>query len=156
MSREVMSHASLDTVSGDLERYSYYTVMLAHTDARHARRILTDYRLYPKFIPYIDRADFNPKTQILWVEGGIWKWRLSSRVHFAQVSDRWIRYEIVGGHFQGLKGNIYFEPKDENGTLIYMDGVLEGTRFPPSFVITQGAQIVFGFTGKRMRSYMEK
>jgi hypothetical protein len=155
MAREVMSHASLDSVRDGLKRYSYYTVMLAHVDLRRAHRLLTDYHVYAKIIPYVDRADFNPKTQVLWVEGGIWKFRLSSWVRFQDVSERWIRYEIVGGHFRGLKGNIYFEPKDEKGTLVYLDGALEGTNWPPTFVIEQGAQIVFGFTGKRMRSYME-
>ena len=153
--REVMTRASLEDAGPGLKKYSFYTVMLAHADIATTRRILTDYKLYAKMISYIDRASFNSETHILDLEGGIWKFRLSSRVRFEEKGDRWIHYQIVAGHFAGLSGELIFESMAEKGTLVLMTGSQLGDQWPPAFVIERGAEIVFGFTGKRMRSYIE-
>ena len=76
-------------------------------------------------------------------------------MRFEERGDRWIHYEIVGGHFTGLSGDIFFESWGEKGTAVYFGGEQQGAEFPPKFVIERGAEIVFGFTAKRMRSYIE-
>ncbi|MCM2322423.1 MAG: hypothetical protein NDJ90_04090 [Oligoflexia bacterium] len=149
--REVMVHASLK----EGESYSYYAAMLVRAELAVTRRVLTDYQLYAKMIPYIERAAFDAKSGILAVEGGLWKFRLSSQVRFYEQGERWIRYEFVGGHFQGMTGEILFEPLGEKGTAVYMSGFKKGEHWPPKFVIERGAEIVFEFTAKRMRSYIE-
>jgi hypothetical protein len=157
--REVMTHASLDSIKDapikDLQEYSYYALMLVHANTAETKRILTDYRLYSEMVPYIDKADYHPSTQNLDLEGGIWKFRLRSSVHFHEVGPRWIQYQIVSGHFAGLAGDIFFEDRGDQGTLAMLRGSQKGTHFPPAFVIERGAEIVFGFTAKRMRSYIE-
>jgi hypothetical protein len=153
--RDVLTRAHLEDEPGGGEQYSYHAAMLVHAGLDRTRRILTDYQLYSKIIPYVDRTDFSPATRILNVEGGIWKFRLHSLVRFEERGSRWVRYRIVGGHFTGLEGDIYFEPLGEKGTLVYFDGAQRAKDFPPKFVIERGAEIVFGFTAKRMRSYVE-
>lgn len=163
--RDMMTHAVVDSAgkSGgeDVEKYSFYSVMTVHAAMNQAYRVLTDYPLYLKMIPYVDKAEFTPDGKTLWVEGGIWKWRLRSAVQFhehAAGDKKWVHYEIVAGHFRGLSGNILFERLNGQGrdeTLVYFNGEVTGSEFPPHFVIERGAEIVFGFTANRMRSYIE-
>jgi hypothetical protein len=154
--RDVAAHASLEDIPASPQRrYSFYAAMGVHASLERVRAVLTDYRLYAKMISYIDKAEYSPITQVLRLEGGIWKFRLRSDVRFDEKSDRWIHYHIVGGHFRGLSGDMFFEPAGEKGTLVYFNGELRGSDWPPAFVIERGAEIVFGFTAKRMRSYIE-
>jgi hypothetical protein len=139
----------------DDHHYSYFTSMQVNAPLATVHANLTNYRLYSQLIPYIDKTEFNEKTQILKLEGGLLGWRLASFIHFEEKGDRWIQYQIVGGHFTGLKGNIYYEPLGEKGTLVYLDGALDGQNWPPKFIIERGAEFVFGFTARRMRSYIE-
>ena len=109
-------------------------------------------------VPYIDKSNYNPQTRNLDLEGGIFHFRLASQLHFEERSDRWIHYTVVAGHFRGLSGDLFFEPLEiatGSGTLVYMRGEQTGKSFPPAFVVERGAEIVFGFTAKRMRSYIE-
>ena len=155
--REVMTHASLDPVEGSktLKRYSYYGTMLVHASEALTRKALTDYPQYAKMVPYVDQSEYFPDTQQLQLEGGIWKFKLTSRIHFENRTNHWIHYRIVEGSFHGLDGDVFFESLGEKGTLVYLRGDLTGEQWPPAFVIERGAEIVFGFTGKKMRSYIE-
>ena len=157
--REVMVHAELaelaDLPQKPTQKYSFYATMLVRASEALTREVLTDYALYAKMIPYIDRADYDAKTQTLLVEGGLWKFRLLSRVKFEERGSKNIHYRIIGGHFTGLSGDIYFESQGEKGTAVLFNGALSGAQWPPRFIIERGAEIVFGFTGNRMRSYIE-
>ena len=156
--REVMVHARLEQVGTGKEpakNYAFYTAMVVRADVEQVRRILTDYPLYAKVVPYVDRADYSPRTRILKLSGGIWKFRLDSQLRFEERGGRWLRYEIVDGHLIGLSGDILFESLGEKGTAVYFGGSLAGTQWPPSVVMERGAEIVFGLTGNRMRSYIE-
>jgi hypothetical protein len=163
--REIMTHASLDSVDDtsrgqvakgqDLREYSYYATMLVHASVKKTHDTLTDYHLYAKLIPYVDTANYNAQTHVLEIEGGILGWTLHSWVHFEEVNDHWIRFQFVAGHFQGMTGDILFEPRDENGTLVYFGGHQILSQWPPKLVMEKGAEIVFGFTAGRMRSYIE-
>ena len=156
--REVMVHARLEQAGTGKEpakSYAFYTAMVVRADVEQVRRILTDYPLYAKVVPYVDRADYSPSTRILRLNGGIWKFRLDSQLRFEERGNRWLRYEIVGGHLIGLSGDILFESLGEKGTAVYFGGSLAGTDWPPTLVMERGAEIVFGLTGNRMRSYIE-
>jgi hypothetical protein len=132
-----------------------YASMLVSASVKEAYTALTDYKLYARLVPFIESAVFSPITHTLLLEGGIWNFRLASQILFAERPDRWIHFDIISGHFAGLSGNIYFESQGEKGTLIYLSGEQVGTHWPPTFVIERGAEIVFGFTAHRMRSYIE-
>ncbi len=145
-------------VDADLKKtnYSFYASMLVKAGASLTRQILTDYQLYEKMIPYVDKARFNSATKVLDIEGGIWKFKLRSSVLFQERGENWVHYKIVQGHFEDLEGDIFFEDVPERGTAVYFRGAKSGDHWPPAFVIETGAEIVFGFTAKRMRSYVEE
>jgi hypothetical protein len=139
----------------ELKKYSYYSVMLVHATSTRALQVLTNYSLYSKLIPYVQKSDYDPKTQNLEIVGGIFGWTLHSWIHFEEKSSSWIHFEVVAGHFQGMKGEIYFEPMGDSNTLIYLGGSQVLSAWPPKFIIENGEEIVFGFTSNRMRSYIE-
>jgi hypothetical protein len=153
--REVITYADLKDESGEWKHYQYHAAMLVKGSLRATHETLTDYALYSRIIPYIDKTEFDPRTRLLHVEGGIWKFRLASVARFEERSPRWVHYEIVGGHFKGLQGDLFFESRGEKGTLVYIGGAARGTQWPPAFVVERGAEIVFAFTGRRMRSWVE-
>jgi hypothetical protein len=161
--REIMTHARLEEVSpqpfkskNPLKNYTIYAAMLVNQSLEETRRVLTDYSLYSEMIPYVDRASYAPATHVLELAGGIWKFNLQSSLLMEENGDRWIAFRIVDGHFRGMRGNIFFERFNEKSTLVYLGGSLKGRQWPPSFVIERGAEVVFGFTGKKMRSYIEE
>ncbi len=154
--REIILNAQLKNLANtNMKKYSFYTAMLVKNRLSMTRAVLTDYKVYSQLIPYIDYTEYSVKEHLLRIEGGIWSFRLKSKVYFQEVKERWIHYEVTEGHFSGLTGDIYFENLQNEGTVVYLKGEKEGIHWPPRFVIEQGAEIVFGFTAKRMRSYIE-
>jgi len=175
--RDVMTHASLDDVPGPFgsplnsagkspaknaappREYSFYAAMLVHASFQQTRDVLTNYELYSKLIPYVSETKYNEKTHILEIQGGILGWVLHSWVRFDERSPSpnysVIHFQMVAGHFIGMAGDIIFESRGEQGTLVYMDGHQIQENWPPQFVMERGAEIVFGFTANRMRSYIE-
>jgi hypothetical protein len=139
----------------ELRKYSYYSVMLVRATQSKARQILTNYSLYSKLVPYVQKSDFDPKTQNLEIVGGVFGWTLHSWIHFEERSPSWIHFQVVQGHFQGMNGEIYFEPFGDTDTLIYLGGSQVLSQWPPKFILENGEEIVFGFTSNRMRSYIE-
>jgi hypothetical protein len=134
--REVAKHAQLET-----GRYSFYAAMLAHAGLERTRRVLTNYELYAKLVPFIETAKYSPIEQTLEIYGGVLGFYLRSWVRFDERSDQWIHYRIVRGHFAGLEGDIFFENEGEKGTLVYFAGSQRGDKWPPAFVIERGAEI---------------
>lgn len=154
--REALTSAVLDDADAQgLRRYHFYSVMLVRAPDRLTRKILTDYALYSKMISYVDRADYHAASRILNLEGGIWSFKLHSAVRFEEKAPGWIQYQIVSGSFRGLAGDFFLEGRGEGKTLVMMRGELRSHDFPPKFVIERGAEIVFGFTARRMRTYIE-
>ncbi len=107
-------------------------------------------------VPYIYKTEFDAKNGNLFLEGGIFRYRLQSIIHFDEKAPGWVRYRIIGGHFIGMEGNILFESRGEQGTLVAFDGEIQGSGFPPRFILEKkGAEIVFGYTTSKMRSFVE-
>ena len=154
--REVMTHAKIDGPS-----YSYYAAMLVRSPVDQTRSVLTNYELYSKLISYVETTRYNPETHILEMRGSFMGWGLHSWILFEEKSDGWIHFKIVSGHFTGMTGDMYFEPYGAVGadksSLVYMGGALTQSDWPPipKFILEWGAEIVFGITGNRMRSYIE-
>jgi len=143
--------------------YSYRAVMLVRASVHETRAVLTNYALYAKMIPYVERVDVFPGQNKIFLRGGLWRFVLESTVEFKEMSappgEGWLTYTVVGGHFYGMKGNIRFQPfgpSGEKGTLVLFDGQLVGKDWPPQFLIERGAEFVFGFTGSRMRAYIQE
>jgi len=141
-----------------LEAYDFYVGVLVKAGLKRTREVLTNYKVYSELVPYVSRTQYFPVTKTLQIEGGIWRYRINSRVRFEERGEGWIRFKIISGHFRGMVGEILLEPVGEegrDGMLVFMRGQSIANRFPPAFVIEQGAQVVFGFTANRIRSYIE-
>ena len=153
-------HASLsdegEPGQGGMRHYKLSSLLLVHAPLKITHDFLVDYPLYKKLIPYFDRADYNPASHLLWLEGGIWGFHLSSRVLFDEPSGLNIHFQIVSGHLTGLSGNFFLEDVGERGTLVRLLAEETAHEFPPKIVMERGAEIVFGFTAQRMRSYIEE
>ncbi|OFZ21738.1 MAG: hypothetical protein A2X94_15740 [Bdellovibrionales bacterium GWB1_55_8] len=159
--REVMVHADLADLKLNVDdaepeqRYSFYGAMTVRASLAQTRRVLLDFPLYAQMVPYVEKVDYEPRRRELTLKGGIWKFWLHSRIKFEEPGERQLKYRIIGGHFTGLSGELLFEERGPLRTLVYFNGELKGKGWPPRFVIERGAEIVFGFTGRRMRNYIE-
>jgi hypothetical protein len=154
--QEVMTHASLDPIKGSkMKHYHYYGAMLAHASVEQTRKVLTDYPTFAKIIPYVDKAEFDAENKSLWIEGGIFNFKIGSRVQFKDKGDRWIGYTITEGSFKGLVGDVFFEALSDKGSLVFLRGDLTAENWPPGFVIERGAEIVFGVAGQKLKSQIE-
>ena len=161
--KEILSSAQLSDEDAQGKRtYSLHSSMRVGASLKRTYETLTNYQLYPKMISYIEKADFNPRTQVLSLVGGIFKYQVVSSVLFqerapnpADPGGRAVDFRIIAGHFAGLTGQILFESLGERGTLVHFRGEQIGSQWPPKWIIERGAEIVFGFTAKRMRSYTE-
>lgn len=153
--REILTSATLSDLEAPLKRYSFFAAMLVRATPALTHKTLTDYAVYARLVPYVDRSAFDPASRVLEVEGGIWKFKLRSWLQFEEKGKNWIPYRIIRGHFSGLSGEILFESQGEKGTLVHLRGTHVDSRWPPKFILERGAEIVFGFTARRMRSYIE-
>jgi hypothetical protein len=155
-SRDVMTHAKIDGPS-----YSFYAAMKVQASVERTRAVLTNYELYSKLISYVKKTAYDPSTQTLEIVGSFMGWTMHSWVKFEDRSPNWIHYTFVRGHFAGMSGDMYFEsfmpPRGSAGSLVYLAGGLSQSKWPPipKMILEWGAEIVFGFTGGHMRSYIE-
>ena len=153
--REIRTYARIEDPDAEgLKPYHFYAAMRARASVRRARETLTEYSLYQQMVPFVSRSE--DRDGLLWIEGGIFGWRLASRVRIEPLSEGWLRYRIVSGHFAGMTGKILLETVGERETVVYFDGELKSRSWPPALILERGAEIVFGLTADRMRSLMEK
>ncbi len=151
--REVFTQARLQ-----VPRYEVRNAMVVRASLERTRRILTHFDLFAGLVPYIDRSQYDPKTRLLDIGGGIWKYRLEATLQFhEETPDRW-SFRIVRGHFLGMTGVMEFRRAEVGRTLVTFEGQLNaspGAKFPPRLIVEQGAQIIFAVTGRRVRSLVE-
>jgi ribosome-associated toxin RatA of RatAB toxin-antitoxin module len=164
--RTIEVHANLKALSPAVEEpqslYQIRASMRVSASVSQVYQALTNYRLYPQLVPFVQSATYTPLEQgknrkggLLHLVGGIWNYRLTSGVFFSEDPEVQVDFEIQEGHFTGMAGKMQFESLGEKGTLVFFQGSLKGSNWPPRWVIEQGAEIVFGFTAQKMRSYIE-
>jgi hypothetical protein len=159
---EVVSNASLiETPSNEykkLKTYSFYSLVKIRASVDLTRRVLTDWVRIGGLIPFVDEIKLDPKTQLLSIRGGIMGYVLVSVLKFNSNKNKDVIFEVVSGHFTGLKGTILFEAHNKPDspqaayTLVHFSGGLEGETWPPKMVMEKGAEIVFSYAAKKMRS----
>jgi hypothetical protein len=151
--RDVYTQAKLE-----VPRYDVRNAMVVRASLDRTRRILTHFDLFAGLVPYIDRSVYDPRTRILDIAGGIWKYRLEATLQFREEArDRW-SFRIIKGHFLGMTGAMEFRQIEPGRTLVTFEGSLtadKGAKFPPRLIIEQGAQIIFAVTGRRVRFLVE-
>lgn len=155
--REVHAYAQLHAPDQEkIQNYELYAVMLVQAPVKRVKEVLLDYPLYQKLIPFVQSAKWDTRAQLLELQGGVWKFHLKSWIQFKEEGDEKLLFKITRGHFTGLKGEARFEAKGPRQTVVYFFGNVKGKEFPPAFVIERGAEMVFSFTGRKMRAYMEE
>lgn len=148
--KEVIVLAKLE----DSKSYRFWTSMMVNASPELTHQVLFNYPLYKELIPFIQKSEFDSKSQILEILGGLWSFQVHSFLKFIEKSKRWLKYEVVRGQFTGMKGDIIFETHGES-TLVYLDGELSAMSWPPAFIMERGAEVVFTLSGRRMRSHIE-
>ncbi len=158
--REVVSSARISDLAapgpqGQKKAYDYWALVRVNASLQQTHRALTDYASYARLVPFVTRSTYSSLDQTLDLEGGIFGWRLRSLLHFEEKGPRQVAFRVVAGSFTGMAGQAVFESLGEKGTLVRFSGGTTAIDFPPAFVMERGAEIVFGVTGRRMRSYIE-
>ena len=137
-----------------VRNYTFFATTLLPAWLGLSREVLTDYTVFKEIVPFVNGAEYDAKARVLDLRGGIWGFYLHSLVRFTERHERWIQYEIIGGSFRGLKGDLVFESRGEKGTVVVLTGDLEGTEWPPALVMEQGAILVLTRTAANMKSYI--
>ncbi|MBN20955.1 MAG: hypothetical protein CL678_06650 [Bdellovibrionaceae bacterium] len=138
--------------------YRFYTLFKARASLRRTREVLTNYSKYSEWIPRVKRSIYDPKTNILEIAGGIFGYELHSWAQMKEVDPETIEFKVVKGHFLGLTGRIKFEAYQGMWSLAYLEGEMKPRNWKisvPSFVLEKGAEIVLGFSSKKMRELIE-
>ena len=155
--QDILVSAKLNRVkdSDELKRYSFSVWMKVRALHETTLRTITRYDLYPKMISYIDRVDFDAASNSAWVEGGLWGFRLRSQIHFQERSKERVDFEVVNGHFKGMRGAFEFEPYGARETVVVCTGSLEGRSWPPTLIMETGAEMVMSYVARRMKRFTE-
>lgn len=146
----------------DGEQYAFLSAMAVRASEDRVKKELLNFEFYRTSIPYVTRVEEDkkyskPDHPSVWLEGGIFGWGIQSRLNLSTVTHG-IQYEIVEGSLCGLKGEVKLEAiesKRGKTVLLFFDGGLRAKKWPPAWIMERGAEIVFGFTAKRMRSFLE-
>lgn len=170
--RAAWSQAELGAADpAGVRTYRFFSAVVMRAGPTMVRRILSDPTHYSSLIPYVSESrvirSMGPDDGWVSLRGGIFGYELISRVKFEvkpspAPNEASVHYEIKEGHFTGLKGGLWVDTAQAHaaknptdGTLVWITGSVSGTQWPPALVIERGAEIVFDFTAKRMRSYIE-
>jgi len=162
-SREIFSYAHVEKTTvkkmpAPKIDYSFYVLAKIGQSIPFTQKVLTQYHLYSELVPFVDKTEFDPKTKTMKVEGGIWKYRLKSLIKVHEITVNKIEFKVIQGHLTGLICHLILEPSlDGRSTRVYFGGELHtfSKNSPPSWVLEKGAEIVLGFTAKKMRSKVE-
>ena len=153
-SRDVVSR--VDFVSG--ESLKFYAAFQTAVSIEATSQVMTRYGDYEKFIPFVSRSRYDADLKELLLEGGVLGWVLSSRLKMTQFRDGKLEFEIIGGHFKGMKGQMVLERTPDYKTLVLFQGSLTDRKmhWPPAWVVENGGKIVFQLSGAKLRELVEE
>lgn len=141
-----------------LEAYQAGAAITTDTPVSITRRILTQYEIYEKLIPFIDHVRVLEDPSQVSLEGGIFGWKMISLIQFQDKDPGWVHFVITQGSFTGMQGDFYFEekPGQKDASLVYFHVQHTAQHFPPRFIMELGAKIILSFTASRMQEYIEE
>lgn len=151
-------------VEGAPRVYEVSALMETRRAPATVARWLTDGARYPAIVSYITRATPTPREETragwrgYWVEGGIFGYWMRSRVEMREREPGRTEFEVREGHFLGMTGRMTFAAVERDRgveTLTLFESSYSAAVFPPRFVLERGAEIVFGWAGRRMRNWIE-
>ncbi len=168
-SREVVSIARLEESGEKILHYRFFNALRTDVGGSKAVPILLTPEIYQRSIPFVELAQWLGPARasgerLMDVAGGIFGFHLRSQVEIQKVNEDQVRFKVVGGHFQGLAGSMEIQNLDHVSRwkkIMTLEGELsEPVSGPlhstPKFILERGAEAVFSFTGKRMRTHFEE
>lgn len=152
-SREIVSRVDFKKN----EKLKFYATFQTSVSTDQAEQVMTRYDKYEKFIPFVSLSRYDAPTRSLEIEGGVLGWSLRSTLKLSQLKEGKLDFEIIQGHFKGLKGQMMTERTQDYKTLVLIRGELEDktARWPPHWVVENGGKIVFQISGSKLRNLME-
>jgi hypothetical protein len=139
------------------QKYHFYAAMLIRAPQKLAKNGLLSHELYPQLSSLVRSSkEISKDPLVVQIEGGIWGWTLKSMVKLEKKSSSRIQYEIIQGHFKGLKGHFFLESKGPEEVMVYLYGTLTAEQWPPRLILLRGAEFGLSLIGRRIRSHIEK
>ncbi|MCM0606011.1 MAG: hypothetical protein KA715_07965 [Xanthomonadaceae bacterium] len=140
------------------EKIKFYATFQTPVSTDQAEQVITRYDNYEKFIPFVTLSRYDARTGSLDLEGGVLGWNLKSTLQVSKIVNGKLSFEIISGHFKGLKGFMMTERTQDYKTLVLIQGELDdkNARWPPVWVVENGGKIVFQISGNKLRSLIEE
>jgi hypothetical protein len=152
--QEIYTRCVLGEQKSGERTYQFAVSLLAPARPSLTRETLTDYTVYGRIVPFVSEANYNPRTRILNLRGGIWGFHLNSHILFTPKTENWIEFDVVYGHFKGMRGELIFEPHAEKGTWVFLGGSHTAAEWPPRFVLEKGGEVALSLTARKLRSLL--
>ena len=115
-----------------------------------------DFEAFARQTGYVDRAKFDPVTQIL--EARLSAYGLKADIAFKMVAgDSAMTYAVLKGPMTGMKGEFKFIPAGAAKCDVGIDGEFAYDKFPvPQFFLSFGMEVMLQRMAGRLRSYSEE
>ena len=152
--QEIYTRCVLGEKKSGKRTYHFAVSLLAPASPALSRETMTDYEAYDQVVPFVQEATYNPRTRILNLKGGIWGFHLNSHILFTPKTENWIEFDVVYGHFKGMRGELIFEPHGEKGTWVYLGGEHTASEWPPTFILEKGGEVALSMTARKLRSLL--
>lgn len=139
--------------------FAFVNSALIRAPLRYTRPLIMDFKLYPKMSSALKKFEYDPKTQVIEIEGEASGLRMHSWVKVDQRFWDVIRYTIVAGDMRGFKIDAYLYEK-EGKTVAVAKGLWPQGRKAFSSVVAllfkPVSEVVIGVATKNFRSYIEE
>lgn len=155
-SPDFITKARLRDISPDQKKYDFSVLGRFHASLKQTFEALTQFQDYAKFLPLVQESTYRKTEQELDLKGGVWGYYLASTLKLNPQPLQKVEFEVIRGHFLGMKGFLQLEEAAEGYTLALLQGSQEGKTFPPKFLIENGARFALSLMGRRMRSFIEE
>lgn len=143
----------------DNDDYAFVNGVLIRAPMRYARPLIMDFKLYPKMSDAIKKFEYDPKTQLIEIQGEASGLKMHSWVKVNQQYWDEIKYEVVRGDMKGFKIDAYLYEK-EGKTLAVAKGLWPQGKKAFSSVVAllfkPVSEVVIGVATKNFRSYIEE
>lgn len=140
------------------ETLIYYAAFQTPVSVETAGQVMTRYGDYEKFIPFVSRSRYDARTHELELEGGVLGWTMASTLKLSELHEGKLSFEVIRGHFNGMKGKLVLERTKDYKTLVLFRGELthKTMNWPPAWIMEVGGKMVFERAGLKLRQLVEE
>lgn len=161
-SREVLVSVKREDVSGGptpLVGFSMNGVGVVERSKDHCFKVAQRYEKLKDVSSHFKTVNYDPaNSQVLMVAEAL-GYQSRMILQLTPVSEDWrseIQWEVVWGHFKGMKGVIGFEAIDSMRTEVSLQARYEAAELPlPKVLMGFALEVVTQKVAEKMRTYME-